>query len=127
MLTALSLRIRYRLVVQDHRVMTRVGDEAVVSVNEEMLGRVLGLSAIDACAARLLSDLLCKLVGLHKLRIDWAEVTDQDCVEVQRGLKALTGLQRLEFSAMGEVGAKALFEGLRDAPLKQGVCLTNAV
>lgn len=126
-LTALSLRVRCRLVVQDRRIVTHeAGGEEVVAHDEEALGRVMGRSALDAAAAKLLADLFCVLVGLQELCIDWAEVSDEDCVELQRGLKALTYLQRLEIRSVSQHGAQALFESLRDAPLMRGVHLHEA-
>lgn len=109
-LTALSLRVRCRLVFKDHRI----------------IGCVMGRSELDAGAAKLLADLFCVLVGLQQLCIDWAEVSDEDCIELRRGLKALTGLQGLEISSVGEHGAQALFDALRDAPLKRGVSQIRA-
>jgi hypothetical protein len=113
--------------MQDRRIVTREGVETTVRQDEESVGRVMGRSARDAVAARLLSDLFCALAGLQELCIDWAEVSDDDCVELARGLKALTGLQALEISPVGEHGAQVLFDALQNAPVTRGVQVINAV
>ena len=86
--------------VQDRRVVTReIGGEDIFAHDEGALGRVMGPSALDSAAAKLLADLFCVLVGLQELCIVWGGLSDEDCVELARGLKALTCLQGLQISS----------------------------
>jgi hypothetical protein len=120
-LTALALRVRFRQVLVDRRIVTHAGDETIVSNDDLSVGRCMGLSQRDAVAAKLLSDLFCVLVGLQSLSIDWEGISDDNCVDLARGLKALTGLQALEISPVDQHGAQVLFDALQNAPLMHGV------
>lgn len=120
-LTALSLRVRCRLVMQDRRIVTRTGVSSGFA--DQSLGRVMGRSELDTGAAKSLADLFCVLVGLQHLCIDWVEVSDDDSVQLCRGLKALTGLQGLEISPVSENISQDVLNSLRDAPLTRGVRL----
>lgn len=111
----------------DRRIFTRTSEDSIPTLtthgDSNSLGDMMGRSELDTGAAKLISDLLCQLTGIQELCVHWPGISDDDCDGLQRGLQALTNLQALIISPVGENSARVLFKSVRHAPLHRGVHL----